>query len=144
MGTEVGECDASMEAMRTAAKSNIYHNPMAVSQTLPALQQKTYLTVKSKGCLDEDGTCNIISTFCDLRLCLHCHCFCDGVCFPTDTLVLESTDPVVVLPSETTVAVTVEVVTSSGAAVVYSLDVPKGNSLLDALELLKGKSVGFT
>ncbi|XP_047447894.1 transcobalamin-2 [Mugil cephalus] len=115
MGTEVAECDASMEAMRAAARSNTYHNPMAVSQTLPALQQKTYLTVKSKACLNED-----------------------------DTLVLEPTDPVVVLPSESTVRVQVEVVTSSGAAARYPVDVPKGSSLLEALELLKGKNVGFT
>ncbi|XP_022077967.1 transcobalamin-2 [Acanthochromis polyacanthus] len=115
MGTEVAECSASMEAMRTAARNNIYHNPMAISQTLPALHQKSYLTVKSKECLNENNT-----------------------------LTLEPLDPVVVLPTETNVAVTVEVVTSSGAAAVYSVDVPKGSSLLEALELLKGKHVGFT
>lgn len=115
MGTDVAECAASMEAMRTAARNNIYHNPMAMSQTLPALHQKSYLTVKSKECLNEDNT-----------------------------LTLEPLDPVVVLPIETKVAVTVEVVTSSGAAQLYSVDVPKGSSLLEALELLKGKHVGFT
>lgn len=115
MGTEVAECAASMEAMRTAARNNIYRNPMAISQTLPALHQKSYLTIKSKECLNEDNT-----------------------------LTLEPLDPVVVLPTETKVAVTVEVVTSSGAAEVYSVDVPKGSSLLEALELLKGKHVGFT
>lgn len=60
-----------------------------------------------------------------------------------DTLVLEPLDPVVVLPSETRVDVTVEVVTASGAAAVYSVDVPKGSSLLEALDLLKGKDLGF-
>ncbi|XP_026199224.1 transcobalamin-2 [Anabas testudineus] len=115
MGSQVDECAASMEAMRADARSNTYHNPMAISQTLPALQQKSYLTVKNKNCLHED-----------------------------DTLVLEPIDPVVVTPSETNVALTVEVVTSSGAAAVYSLDVPKGSSLLEALQLLKGKNVGFT
>ncbi|XP_040897746.1 transcobalamin-2 [Toxotes jaculatrix] len=115
MGSQVAECAASMEAMRTDARSNTYHNPMAISQILPALQQKSYLTVKSKECLSED-----------------------------DTLVLQPIDPEVVLPSETTVTVMVEVVTSSGASVVYSVDVPKGSSLLEALELLSGEKVGFT
>ncbi|KAM4577216.1 transcobalamin-2 isoform 1-T2 [Odontesthes bonariensis] len=115
MGSEVAEYAASMEAMRTAFRSNIYRNPMANSQMLPALHMKSYLSVKSKECLNED-----------------------------DTLVLEPTDPVVVLPRETKVKVMVEVVTSSGATVLYSVDVPKGSSLLEALELLKEKNVGFT
>ncbi|XP_071339052.1 transcobalamin-2 [Trachinotus anak] len=115
MGSEVAECAASMEAMRTDARRNIYHNPMAISQILPALQQKSYLTVKTKECLNEDNT-----------------------------LVLEPIDPVVVLPSETKVSVKVEVVTASGAAAVYSVDVPKGSSLLEALELLKVQNSGFT
>ncbi|XP_072244023.1 transcobalamin-2 [Leuresthes tenuis] len=115
MGSEDAEYAASMEAMRTAFRSNIYHNSMANSQILPALHKKSYLSVKSKECLNED-----------------------------DTLVLESTDPVVILPSETKVKVTVEVVTSSRVTVLYSVDVPKGSSLLEALELLKGKTVGFT
>lgn len=66
------------------------------------------------------------------------------MCLPTDTLVLEPIDPVVVLPSETKVTVMVEVVTLSGATAVYSVDAPKGSTLLEALELLKGKNVGFT
>lgn len=115
MGSQVEECAASMEAMRTAVRSNTYHNPMAMSQVLPALHQKSYLSVKSKQCLNED-----------------------------DTLVLEPVDPVVVLPSETKVTVMVEVVMSSGAAALYSVNVPKGSSLLTALELLSGKAVGFT
>ncbi|XP_042343898.1 transcobalamin-2 [Plectropomus leopardus] len=115
MGSHIADCAASMEAMRTDARSNTYHNPMAVSQILPALQKKSYLSVKSKDCLNED-----------------------------DTLVLEPADPVVVLPSQTKVMLTVEVVTLSGAAALYSVNVPKGSSLLEALELLKGKDVGFT
>lgn len=115
MGSQVAECAASMEAMRTDARSNTYHNPMGISQILPALQQKSYLAVKNKECLNED-----------------------------DTLVLEPIDPVVVLPSESKVTVMVEVVAASGAAVVYSVDAPKESSLLEALELLKGKNVGFT
>nr|XP_061804246.1 transcobalamin-2-like [Nerophis lumbriciformis] len=115
MGSPVSECAASMEAMRRDSRGNKYHNPMAISQVLPALQQKSYLTVQSKDCLNED-----------------------------DTLVLEPTDPVVILPSKTKVAVMVEVVTSAGTSTDYSLDVPKGSTLLEALELLKEKNVGFT
>ncbi|KAK5910236.1 hypothetical protein CesoFtcFv8_004089 [Champsocephalus esox] len=115
MGAPVSECAASMEAMRTDARNNRYNNAMAISQVLPALQQKSYLTVKSKECLNDD-----------------------------DTLVLEPIDPMVVLPSQTKVTVTVEVVTSSGAAALYSVEVPKGSSLLEALGLLKMKNVGFT
>ncbi|XP_037634933.1 transcobalamin-2 [Sebastes umbrosus] len=115
MGSQAAEYASSIEAMRTGARSNTYHNPMAISQILPALQQKSYMSVKSKQCDNED-----------------------------DTLVLEPIDPVVVLPSKTKVAVMVEVVTSSGAAALYSVDVPKRSSLLEALELLKGKNVGFT
>lgn len=115
LGSPVGECAASMEAMRRDARSSTYNNPMAVSQILPALHQKSYLAVKTKNCLNED-----------------------------ETLVLEPSDPVVVLPSETKVTVMVEVVTSSGATAHYSVDVSKGSSLLEALEHLKGRNVGFT
>uniref|UniRef100_UPI003AAC82C5 transcobalamin-2 n=1 Tax=Centroberyx gerrardi TaxID=166262 RepID=UPI003AAC82C5 len=115
MGSQVAECAASMEAMRTDARSNTYHNPMSISQTLPALQQKTYLHVKSKECLNED-----------------------------DSLVLEPRETVLVLPSQTKVALMVEVVKSSGATADYSVDVPKGSSLLEALVLLQGKNNGFT
>lgn len=114
MGSPVAECAASMQAMRTDARRNIYHNPMAISQILPALQQKSYLILKTKQCFNED-----------------------------DTLVLEPIDPVEVLPSETELTVTVEVVKSSGEAVPYSFNVPKGSSLLEALELLKGGNIGF-
>nr|XP_020458156.1 transcobalamin-2-like [Monopterus albus] len=115
MGSQIEECAASMEAMRTDARNNTYHNPMAISQLLPALQQKSYLSIKSMQCLNED-----------------------------DTLVLEPVDPVVVLPSEAKVTVAVELVMSSGASALYYVDVPKGSSLLEALELLKGNNVGFT
>lgn len=70
-------------------------------------------------------------------------CVCYSICLITDSLVLEHTSPVVVLPSQTKVTLTVEVVASSGAAALYSVDVQKGSSLLEALELLKGKNVGF-
>lgn len=71
-------------------------------------------------------------------------CYSCCVCFHTDTLVLEPTEPVVVLPSNTKVTVTVKVVASSGTITIYSLDVSKGGSLLDALDLLMAKNVGFT
>ncbi|XP_028314320.1 transcobalamin-2 [Gouania willdenowi] len=115
MGSEVSMCAPSMEAMRTAANSNTYSNPMAVSQILPALHLKSYLTLRTKDCLNED-----------------------------DTLVLDPVSPVVVLPSEISVPVTVEVVMSSGTAALYSVDVAKGSFLLEALTLLKEKNVGFT
>lgn len=63
---------------------------------------------------------------------------------PTDSLVLEPTDPAVVIQPDTKVNVMVEVVTSSGASALYSVDVPKGSSLLEALNQLKTKSAGFT
>ncbi|XP_017269144.1 transcobalamin-2 [Kryptolebias marmoratus] len=115
MGSDVADCAASMEAMRTAARNNVYHNPMAISQTLPALQKKSYLTIKSKQCLNED-----------------------------DSLVLEPTNPPVVVTSTINVNLMVEVVTASGATALYSVDVPKGSSLLESLKLLKTKHVGFT
>ncbi|XP_053726076.1 transcobalamin-2 [Synchiropus splendidus] len=114
MGHLLAEDSAAVEAMRTAVKDNKYHNPMAMSQVLPALQLKSYLSVKNKDCLNED-----------------------------DTLVLEPLDPVLRLPVLSTVAVTVEVVLSSGASALYSLAVPQGSSVLDALHLLQGKDAGF-
>ncbi|XP_029295756.1 transcobalamin-2 [Cottoperca gobio] len=87
MGGQVAEYATSMEAIRTDARNNVYHNPMAISQILPALQQKSYLMVENKECLNED-----------------------------DTLVLEPIDPVVVLPSEIKVKVEV-VMSSGAAAV---------------------------
>lgn len=78
MGSEVTDCAASMEAMRTAARGNVYHNPMAISQVLPALHKTSYLTIKTKECLNEDSMCNIISTpfhLSDFWLCLYCQHF---------------------------------------------------------------------
>lgn len=57
---------------------------------------------------------------------------------------MEPVEPEVVLPSETKVTLTVEVVMSSGAAPVFSVDVPKDSTLLEALEILMEKNVGFT
>ena len=55
MGSQVDECAASMTAMRSDAQGGTYSNPMAVSQTLPALQRTSYLQLKDKQCRDEDG-----------------------------------------------------------------------------------------
>ncbi|XP_048836752.1 transcobalamin-2 [Brienomyrus brachyistius] len=111
MGIQVSEC--SMEALRNSARNGVYHNPMAISQVLPALQQRSYLHVKMQGCTKED-----------------------------DSLVLESRPPAgdsddVVLPVE------VEVVNSEGHPALHSIDIPKGSTLLKALELLQTKG-GFT
>lgn len=57
---------------------------------------------------------------------------------------LEPVEPEVVLPSETKVTLTVEVVMSSGAAKVYPVEVPKDSTLLEALVILMEKNVGFT
>ncbi|XP_076006917.1 transcobalamin-2 isoform X2 [Genypterus blacodes] len=115
MGSPVSECGAAMEAMRTDARNNTYHNPMAISQTLPALQRKTYLHVKTKECLNED-----------------------------DTLVLEPLEPVTVIQSNIKVSVTVEVVSVSGVVTAFPVEIPTDSSLLQALELLQEKSIGFT
>lgn len=55
MGTDVQVCAASMEAMRAEVKKGTYHNAMAMSQSLPALQQQSYLSLKGKECRSEDG-----------------------------------------------------------------------------------------
>lgn len=55
MGSQVSDCSAAMEAMRVDVRKGTYHNPMAISQTLPALQQRSYLHVKTAECRGEDG-----------------------------------------------------------------------------------------
>lgn len=64
MGKPVAELTTSMEAMRTSARNNTYHNPMAISQILPALYHKSYLAVKGKECLNDDGMNSVISPPC--------------------------------------------------------------------------------
>ncbi|XP_063051854.1 transcobalamin-2 [Engraulis encrasicolus] len=117
MGSEVQACAASMEAMRADVRKGTYHNAMGMSQTLPALQQRSYLSLKGKECRSED-----------------------------DTLVLDATSSVVTLQSSRTkVAVQVEVVKSDGSATPYSLETPTGSSLLEALTLLQANQAsGFT
>lgn len=55
MGSPNVEFAASIKAMRTSARNYAYQNPMALSQVLPALHQKSYLKVKNFECVDEDG-----------------------------------------------------------------------------------------
>lgn len=64
LGSPVEQCAVSMKAMRTGARSGTYHNPMASSQILPALHQKSYLDVKNMNCLNEDGMCSAVSPPC--------------------------------------------------------------------------------
>lgn len=143
MGSPETEYTAALEAMRTSVRCNTYHNPMAMSQVLPALHLKSYLSLKNKQCLFEDGMwlSYIATSWPDYVLSV-CRYRNDG--FLADTLVLEPKDPVVELPTETKVNLKVEVVTFSGATVLYSVDVPKGSTLLEAFGLLGEKSVGFT
>lgn len=115
MGHEVSECAASMEAMRTDARNSLYHNPMALSQILPALQLRSYVSVRTKQCLGED-----------------------------DSLVLDPLQPGVELPVQAKVTVSLSVVSSEGIESSYSLEVPQGNSLLQALEQLATGTTGFT
>jgi len=55
MGSPMEECASALEALRADVKKGTYHNPMAVSQVLPALNQQSYLHLKSKECRNEDG-----------------------------------------------------------------------------------------
>lgn len=139
------EYAAALEAMRTSVRCNTYHNPMAMSQVLPALNKKSYLAVKHKQCLSEDGMLcfmlylPLVVILGTVRL---SHCIGAGLC--ADSLVLEPKDPVVELETKITVNLTVEVVTFSNKIVLYSVDVPKGSSLLEALGILRDKTDGFT
>lgn len=55
MGSPETEYTAAMEAMRASVRCETYHNPMAISQVLPALYLQSYLSIKNKQCLSEDG-----------------------------------------------------------------------------------------
>lgn len=57
---------------------------------------------------------------------------------------MEPLEPVVVLPSENTGGVAVEVVMSNGSGHHYLVDVPLNSTLLHTLELLQEANVGFT
>lgn len=115
MGHQVSECAAAMEAMRTDARSSLYHNPMALSQILPALQLRSYLSVRTKQCLTED-----------------------------DSLVLDPPQPEVEVLTRPRVDVSLTVVNLEGAERPYRMEVPQGSSLLQALEILATGDGGFT
>ncbi|XP_052413358.1 transcobalamin-2 [Carassius gibelio] len=115
MGSQMEECGSAMEALRADLKKGTYHNPMAISQVLPALHQRTYLHLKSQECRNEN-----------------------------DTLTLDADSPAEVLLSHRQVSLQVEVMKSSGASSVFSIHVPRGSSLFEALNLLQDKQTGFT
>lgn len=58
MGSQMDEIGSALEALRADARKGTYFNPMAISQVLPALQQQSYLYLKSKDCRSEDGAYN--------------------------------------------------------------------------------------
>ncbi|TRY54453.1 hypothetical protein DNTS_023718 [Danionella cerebrum] len=115
MGIEVEECAAAFEALWEDVKKGTYHNPIAASQVLPALQHQSYLELKSKECRRED-----------------------------DTLTMDAESAPEALPSHGQVSLQVEVIEASGASSVFSIDVPKGSTLFEALSLLQNKRIGFT
>ncbi|KAJ8385993.1 hypothetical protein AAFF_G00178140 [Aldrovandia affinis] len=114
MGSHMSDLSASMEAMKTDVRKGTYHNAMAISQTLPALQKRTYLHVRAKDCQDED-----------------------------DSLVLGPKPPAKEL-SGPMVSIQVEVISSDGSTSIKTVEVPKGSSLLKALTLLQDSQSDFT
>uniref|UniRef100_A0A4W4F3F4 Transcobalamin-like C-terminal domain-containing protein n=1 Tax=Electrophorus electricus TaxID=8005 RepID=A0A4W4F3F4_ELEEL len=115
MGSYVKEHANSVEAMRADARKGTYHNPMAISQILPALQQRSYLDLKSKDCHDED-----------------------------DSLIWNVLPVQPEVQSNVLVHVHVEVVKATGLISDFLVDVPSGSSLLKALTLLQDQQIGFT
>ncbi|XP_051965898.1 transcobalamin-2 [Xyrauchen texanus] len=115
MGSQIEECGTAMEALRTDGRKGTYHNPMAISQILPALQQHSYLHLKNKECRSED-----------------------------DSLAIDAASVSEVLPNQGKVSVQVEIIKSNSASSVFSLHVPMGSSLYEALKLLQDKQSGFT
>lgn len=116
MGTPLEEYTPALTAMRTDLQRGTYLNAMAMSQTLPALLQTTYLQLREQHCQNED-----------------------------DSLVLEPSPPVRQPPSQALVPLRVEVVRANGErSALFSVSVPTGSSLLSALELLQQQDDGFT
>ncbi|CAL1616560.1 unnamed protein product [Knipowitschia caucasica] len=111
MGQPISECSVSLEAIRTSARNSVYHSPMALSQSLPALHLRSYVSIRNKQCRTE-----------------------------ADSLVLELPLPVVEVPVRPLVNVEVSVQSWEGAESSYSVSVPQGSSLLQALELLRTKT----
>ncbi|XP_067295050.1 transcobalamin-2 [Pseudorasbora parva] len=115
MGSQLEEYDSAMEALKADVKKGTYHNPMAASQVLPALHQQSYLDLKKKECRNED-----------------------------DTLTIDADSVSEVVPNHVQVPLQVEVIKSNGASSVFSINVLKGSSLFEALNLLQDKQNGFT
>ncbi|TNM89616.1 hypothetical protein fugu_003850 [Takifugu bimaculatus] len=137
MGSPETEYTPALEAMRTSVRCNVYHNPMAMSQVLPALNKKSYLTVKHKQCLSEDGMwlsyTSLLWSLWAMSVCLivMVRVFVQTLwCWSPKTLWME-------LDTGTTVNLTVEVVTFTNKIVPYYVDVPKGSTLLEALRILR-------
>lgn len=61
-----------------------------------------------------------------------------------DTLTIDADSPSEVLPSHGQVSLQVEVIKSNSASSVFSIHVPRGSSLFEALNLLQDKQTGFT
>ncbi len=61
-----------------------------------------------------------------------------------DTLTIDADSPSEVLPSHEQVSLQVEVIKSNSASSVFSIHVPRGSSLFEALNLLQDKQTGFT
>lgn len=117
MGSNVEECDTSLKALCSDARNGSYHNAMAISQILPALQQRSYLHLRNKECLNED-----------------------------DTLVLDAVSVVLPTLSSVKgvkVKVKVEVVKADGKASNYQINIPSGASLLESLTLLQEQQTDF-
>lgn len=55
MGSQMDEFEPSLKALWANARNGTYHDTMAISQVLPALQKQSYLHLKSKDCRSEDG-----------------------------------------------------------------------------------------
>ncbi|KAI5613343.1 transcobalamin-2 precursor [Silurus asotus] len=114
MGNNVDECGTSMTALRSDARKGSYHNAMAISQTLPALQQRSYLHLKNKECLNE-----------------------------SDSLVLEPVEVVLSTLPDIHVQVNVEVVKADGSSSNFQVNVPSGSSLFESLTLLQHQQTDF-
>lgn len=117
MGSEK-DLSPTMLSLRAEAQTGTYHNPMALSYVLMGLQRKTYLDVKNMNCQNEQNN-----------------------------LLLEPVVEVDVELKEVPIqktTVVVEVVKSNGQIHIYNVHVPKGATLLTALELIQEKNADFT
>ncbi|XP_060763448.1 transcobalamin-2 [Neoarius graeffei] len=115
LGKKVDEKSPSVKALWADVENGTYHNPMGISQILPALQQRSYLDLKKKNCQDED-----------------------------DSLSLSSDPTVLPTVSSRRVQVDVVVLKADGSSFSYKIKVPGGTSLLETLKLLQQEQTNFT